>query len=50
VPNYEKSYWKAVELMEKVYEGKIKLHKVDIEAVIGLLREIQNVAFEEDSK
>ena len=46
--NYEKSYWKAVEIQEQLYEGKRKVCKRDFEVVIAFLREIQNCAFEAD--
>ena len=39
MPNYEKSYWKAVELKEKIEMGTIRLHKRDAPIVCALLRE-----------
>jgi len=44
-PNYERSYWKAVELQEKVERDKIKLpyaRGATINRVIELLKEIQS--------
>jgi len=47
MPNYEKSYWKAIEIQEKIEQGKIKLCKRDAPIIIDLLRLIANVAFKE---
>jgi len=44
--DYQKSYWKAVELQEKVEQGKIKIHKNYVHTVIQILRDIQNAAWE----
>lgn len=44
--DYQRSYWKAVELQEKVENGTIKIHKNYVERVLGILREIQKAAFE----
>ena len=43
--DYSKSYWKAVELQEKVEQGKIKIHKNYIKTVIDVLKQIQKSAF-----
>ena len=47
MPNYSLSYWKAVELQEKVENGTIKIHKNYINKVIGILREVQEAAYKE---
>lgn len=43
--NYQSSYWKAVELQEKVENGTIKIPKRCINTVVEILQEIQNAAF-----
>ena len=47
LPNYEKSYWKAIEIQERVEQGKIKFCERDVQRVIDLMRLIADVAFKE---
>lgn len=47
MPNYENSYWKALEIREKIEQGQIKLCKRDAQKVCDLLSDVANAPFRE---